>query len=79
MRRLRLGEGDVVAIQRYFKKMQTENDVFFFSIDLDEEGQLQIYFGQIQEAWQSIKTLEMLSHLMPHTLQTSMTCHLLIL
>ena len=25
-RRLRLGEGDATAIQKYFKKMQAEND-----------------------------------------------------
>ncbi|KAH9760448.1 protein FAR1-RELATED SEQUENCE [Citrus sinensis] len=44
VRRLRLGEGDVVAIQRYFKKMQTENNGFFFSLDLDEEGRLKNVF-----------------------------------
>ena len=44
VRRLRLGEEDAVAIQRYCKKMQTENDEFFFSIDLDEEGRLQNVF-----------------------------------
>ncbi|KAH9724212.1 protein FAR1-RELATED SEQUENCE [Citrus sinensis] len=44
VRRLRLGEGDAVAIQRYFKKMQTENDGFFFSLDLDEEGRLKNVF-----------------------------------
>ena len=38
VRQLRLGERDASAIQRYFQKMQTENDEFFFSIDLDEEG-----------------------------------------
>ncbi|XP_024035513.1 protein FAR1-RELATED SEQUENCE 5-like [Citrus sinensis] len=44
VRRLRLGEGDVIAIQRYFQKMQTENDGFYFSIDLDEEGRLKNVF-----------------------------------
>ncbi|XP_015382956.1 protein FAR1-RELATED SEQUENCE 12-like [Citrus sinensis] len=44
VRRLRLGKRDVVAIQRYFKKMQTKNDGFFFSIDLDGEGRLQNVF-----------------------------------
>ncbi|KAH9805086.1 protein FAR1-RELATED SEQUENCE [Citrus sinensis] len=39
-RRLRLGEGDAAAIQKYFQKMQAENDGFFFSLDLDEEGWL---------------------------------------
>ena len=39
-RRLRLGEGDVIAIQKYFKKMQAENDGFFFSLNLSEEGVL---------------------------------------
>ncbi|KAH9653775.1 protein FAR1-RELATED SEQUENCE [Citrus sinensis] len=44
VRRLRLGEGDAIAIQRYFQKMQTENDGFYFSIDLDEEGRLKNVF-----------------------------------
>ncbi|KAH9769746.1 protein FAR1-RELATED SEQUENCE [Citrus sinensis] len=44
LRRLRLGEGDATAIQKYFQKMQAENDGFFFSLDLDEEGQLNNVF-----------------------------------
>ncbi|KAH9723716.1 hypothetical protein KPL70_007220 [Citrus sinensis] len=44
VRRLRLEEGDAIAIQRYFQKMQTENDGFYFSIDLDEEGRLKNIF-----------------------------------
>ncbi|KAH9705402.1 protein FAR1-RELATED SEQUENCE [Citrus sinensis] len=44
VRRLRLGEGDAIAIQRYFQKMRTENDGFYFSIDLDEEGRLKNIF-----------------------------------
>ncbi|XP_024033677.1 protein FAR1-RELATED SEQUENCE 5-like [Citrus clementina] len=43
-RRLRLGEGDAAAIQKYFQKMQAENDGFFFSLDLDEEGWLNNVF-----------------------------------
>ncbi|KAH9742366.1 protein FAR1-RELATED SEQUENCE [Citrus sinensis] len=43
-RRLRLGEGDAAAIQKYFQKMQAENDGFFFSLDLDEEGRLNNVF-----------------------------------
>ncbi|KAH9702052.1 protein FAR1-RELATED SEQUENCE [Citrus sinensis] len=44
VRRLRLRERDAIAIQRHFQKMQTENDEFFFSINLDEEGQLKNVF-----------------------------------
>ncbi|KAH9770356.1 protein FAR1-RELATED SEQUENCE [Citrus sinensis] len=44
VRRLRLGEGDAIAIQRYFQKMQIENDGFYFSVDLDEEGRLKNVF-----------------------------------
>ncbi|KAH9727253.1 protein FAR1-RELATED SEQUENCE [Citrus sinensis] len=44
VRRLRLGEGDAIAIQRFFQKMQTENDGFYFSIDLDEECRLKNVF-----------------------------------
>ncbi|XP_052291708.1 protein FAR1-RELATED SEQUENCE 12-like [Citrus sinensis] len=44
VRRLKLGERDAIAIQRYFQKMQTENDGFFFNIDLDEDGQLKNVF-----------------------------------
>ena len=56
--------------------MQAENDGFFFSLDLDEDG---MYFGQIQEVGQPTKTLEMLLHFTPHTLRINMTCHLLLL
>ena len=35
-RRLQLGEGDAMAILKYFEKKQAEcNGFFFFSIDLD--------------------------------------------
>ncbi|KAK0580192.1 hypothetical protein LWI29_037745 [Acer saccharum] len=40
IRRLRLGEGDAIAIQNYFLKMQGENSNFFYTIDLDEDGRL---------------------------------------
>ena len=43
-RQLRLGEGDATAIQKYFQKMQVENDGFFFSLDLDEEDRLNNVF-----------------------------------
>ncbi|XP_052195759.1 protein FAR1-RELATED SEQUENCE 5-like [Diospyros lotus] len=35
--KLRLGEGDVAAIQSYFSKMQILCPGFYFSVDLDEE------------------------------------------
>nr|XP_048331604.1 protein FAR-RED IMPAIRED RESPONSE 1-like [Ziziphus jujuba var. spinosa] len=38
IRRLRLGEGDAVAIQKYFLKMQADNSSFFYTMDLDYEG-----------------------------------------
>ena len=44
VRRLRLGEEDAAAIQKYFKKIQAKNDGFFFSLDLDEEGLLNNVF-----------------------------------
>ena len=44
VRQLRLGKGDAAAIQKYFKKIQVENDGFFFSLDLDEERRLKNVF-----------------------------------
>ncbi|KAH9792798.1 protein FAR1-RELATED SEQUENCE [Citrus sinensis] len=44
VRRLRLGEEDAAAIQKYFKKIQAKNDGFFFSLDLDEESRLKNVF-----------------------------------
>ncbi|XP_022883438.1 protein FAR-RED IMPAIRED RESPONSE 1-like [Olea europaea var. sylvestris] len=44
VRRLRLGEGDDVAIQSYFSKMQSQCSGFFFSIDLDIESRLRNVF-----------------------------------
>ncbi|XP_022880761.1 protein FAR-RED IMPAIRED RESPONSE 1-like [Olea europaea var. sylvestris] len=43
-RRLRLGEGDVAAIQSYFSTMQARCLGFYFSIDLDEESHLKNVF-----------------------------------
>ncbi|XP_057489874.1 protein FAR-RED IMPAIRED RESPONSE 1-like [Actinidia eriantha] len=37
-RRLRLMEGDVKAMQRYFMKMKADNSDFFFAMDLNDKG-----------------------------------------
>ncbi|KAK1574812.1 hypothetical protein Q3G72_000155 [Acer saccharum] len=39
-RQLRLGDGDVAALQKYFLKMHHDNSNFFYTIDIDEEGRL---------------------------------------
>ncbi|XP_022889004.1 protein FAR-RED IMPAIRED RESPONSE 1-like [Olea europaea var. sylvestris] len=44
MRRLRLREGDAVAIQSYFSKMQAQCSEFYFDIDLDKESLLRNVF-----------------------------------
>lgn len=44
VRQLRLEEGHHVVIQKYFKKMETENDGLFFKLDLNEEGQFKNVF-----------------------------------
>ena len=44
VRRLRFGERDAAIIQRYFKKIQTKNDGFFFSLDLYEEVRIKNVF-----------------------------------
>ncbi|XP_022892296.1 protein FAR1-RELATED SEQUENCE 5-like [Olea europaea var. sylvestris] len=44
VRRLRLGEGDAVAIQSYFSEMQVRCSGFYFSIDLDDESRLKNVF-----------------------------------
>ena len=44
VRRLRLGEGDANAINKYFLKMQADNSNFFYIMDLDEAGQLKNLF-----------------------------------
>ncbi|XP_052210450.1 protein FAR-RED IMPAIRED RESPONSE 1-like [Diospyros lotus] len=44
VRRLRLGEGDAVAIQAYFLRMQIQCPGFYFSIDLDDEARLKNVF-----------------------------------
>ncbi|XP_022880667.1 protein FAR-RED IMPAIRED RESPONSE 1-like [Olea europaea var. sylvestris] len=50
VRRLRLGEGDAVAIQSYFCKMQARCPRFYFSIDLDDDSHLKNFFGQTIDA-----------------------------
>ncbi|CAA3026686.1 Hypothetical predicted protein [Olea europaea subsp. europaea] len=44
VRRLRLGEGDAIAIQAYFAKMQTQCLGFYFSMDLNDESRLKNVF-----------------------------------
>lgn len=44
MRRLRLGEGDVITLHTYFLKMQSKYEGFFFSMDLNNENRLMNVF-----------------------------------
>ncbi|KAB2603357.1 protein FAR1-RELATED SEQUENCE 5-like [Pyrus ussuriensis x Pyrus communis] len=48
VRRLRLGEGDITAIQNYFVNMQAQNANFFYAIDSYKNGRLRNVFGQMQ-------------------------------
>ncbi|XP_024042121.1 protein FAR1-RELATED SEQUENCE 5-like [Citrus clementina] len=43
-RRLRLGDGDAAALQNYFMKMQVEDNRFYFSMQVDDEGRLKNVF-----------------------------------
>ncbi|KAG1327284.1 protein FAR1-RELATED SEQUENCE 6 [Cocos nucifera] len=43
-RKLRLGEGDVEALLKFFDSMQAQNSNFFYSWDMDDEGQLRNIF-----------------------------------
>ncbi|XP_022875716.1 protein FAR-RED IMPAIRED RESPONSE 1-like [Olea europaea var. sylvestris] len=44
VRHLKLGEGDAAAIQSYFSSMQARFSSFYFSMDLDDELCLEIFF-----------------------------------
>ncbi|XP_022868527.1 protein FAR1-RELATED SEQUENCE 5-like [Olea europaea var. sylvestris] len=55
VRRLRLGEGDAVAIQAYFSKMQATSPGFFFNIDLDDEARLRNVFWADNRCRQACK------------------------
>ncbi|XP_022869238.1 protein FAR-RED IMPAIRED RESPONSE 1-like [Olea europaea var. sylvestris] len=55
VRRLRLGEGDALAIQAYFSKMQARCSGFFFNMDLDEECRLKNVFWANHRCRQSYK------------------------
>ncbi|XP_022874023.1 protein FAR1-RELATED SEQUENCE 5-like [Olea europaea var. sylvestris] len=55
VRRLRLGEGDAVAIQSYFSKMQASCSGFYFSIDLDDESRLRNVFWADNRSRQAYK------------------------
>lgn len=56
VRQLWLGKGDVVAIQKYFLKLQAENSGFFCSMDLDDGGRLMNLF------WNLVKSLLLTLH-----------------
>ncbi|XP_022856160.1 protein FAR1-RELATED SEQUENCE 5-like [Olea europaea var. sylvestris] len=55
VRRLRLGEGDALAIQAYFTKMKARSPGFFFSIDLDDEARLRNVFWADNRCRQACK------------------------
>ncbi|XP_022860879.1 protein FAR1-RELATED SEQUENCE 5-like [Olea europaea var. sylvestris] len=55
VRRLRLGEGDAVAIQSYFSKMQASCAEFYFSMDLDEDSRLKNVFWADNRSRQAFK------------------------
>ncbi|XP_052181937.1 protein FAR1-RELATED SEQUENCE 9-like [Diospyros lotus] len=55
VRKLRLGEGDAVAIQAYFSKMQALCPGFYFSVDLDEEYRLRNVFWADNRCRQAYK------------------------
>ena len=38
VKRLELGEGDAVAMNKYFLKMQADNSNFFYMMDFTEDG-----------------------------------------
>ncbi|KAL0006638.1 hypothetical protein SO802_008140 [Lithocarpus litseifolius] len=44
VKRLELGEGDAVAMNKYFLKMQADNSNFFYMIDFTEDGRLKNVF-----------------------------------
>lgn len=46
VRRLRLGTGDAVAIQKYFVRMQKQNSQFYYVMDVDDESWLQNVFWE---------------------------------
>ncbi|XP_022862756.1 protein FAR1-RELATED SEQUENCE 5-like [Olea europaea var. sylvestris] len=55
VRRLRLREGDAVAIQSYFSKMQATCAPFYFSMDLDEDSRLKNVFWADNRSRQAYK------------------------
>ncbi|XP_022897742.1 protein FAR1-RELATED SEQUENCE 5-like [Olea europaea var. sylvestris] len=55
VRRLRLGEGDAVAIQSYFSEMQARSSGFYFSMDLDDESRLKNLFWADNRSRQAYK------------------------
>ncbi|XP_022861207.1 protein FAR1-RELATED SEQUENCE 5-like [Olea europaea var. sylvestris] len=55
VRQLKLGEGDTIALQAYFSKMQTSSPGFYFSIDLDEEARLRNVFWADNRCRQAYK------------------------
>ncbi|XP_017247535.2 protein FAR1-RELATED SEQUENCE 5-like isoform X1 [Daucus carota subsp. sativus] len=44
IRRLRLAEGDAVALQNYFNKAQSIDSKFYYSMDLDDENRIKNLF-----------------------------------
>ncbi|XP_022858320.1 protein FAR1-RELATED SEQUENCE 5-like [Olea europaea var. sylvestris] len=58
VRRLRLGEGDDLAIQAYFTKMQSCSPGFFFSMDLDDDCRLRNVFWVDNRCREAYKEFE---------------------
>nr|GEU53244.1 hypothetical protein [Tanacetum cinerariifolium] len=44
VRQLRIGTGDAEALREYFVRMQRRNKIFFYAMDIDDDGRLQNVF-----------------------------------
>lgn len=76
-RRVQLKEGDVMAIQMYFRKIQKECNGFYFDIDVNEDGQLVKVFWADPRSRAAYKDFGDVVIFDTTYLQICTTCHLL--
>ena len=55
VKRLELKEGDVVAMNKYFLKMQADNSNFFYTMDFAKDGRLKNVFWADARSREAIK------------------------
>jgi hypothetical protein len=63
-------KNDISKLLQFFQEMRTQNECFYYGIQLDENNVIQMCSGAMLASVRNMKTLEMRLPLTPHIKQT---------